>query len=88
VTAARATWRLAPGQLLAHRCWDGEYVLYNDLSGDTHLLGAPAFALLQALGQGPAAEEALAQAIGMPLDATGQLLDQLEALALAEYLPC
>jgi PqqD family protein of HPr-rel-A system len=39
-------WRLMPGQMLAHRGWQDEYVLFNNLSGDTHLLGANAIALL------------------------------------------
>ena len=46
-------WRLAPGQRLLHRCWDGECVLYNDLSGDTHLLDEFALAVLQYLQAGP-----------------------------------
>jgi PqqD family protein of HPr-rel-A system len=42
-------WRLAPGQRLEYRCWDGECLLYNDLSGDTHLLDEFAIALLEQL---------------------------------------
>jgi PqqD family protein of HPr-rel-A system len=26
------------GEPIPFRCWDGEYVVYNPLSGDTHLL--------------------------------------------------
>ena len=32
-------WLLSPGQKLTRHGWEGEYLLYNDLSGDTHLLG-------------------------------------------------
>lgn len=62
------TWRLAPGQRLLHRCWDGECVIYNDLSGDTHLLDEFTFELLQLLQATPHTAAALAAALG--LDAT------------------
>jgi PqqD family protein of HPr-rel-A system len=55
-------WRLAPGQRLLHRCWDGECVLYNDLSGDTHLLDEAALALLQHLQAAPQAAAQLVAA--------------------------
>jgi PqqD family protein of HPr-rel-A system len=58
--AASETWSLRPGQTLQHRQWDGEYVVYNDLSGDTHLLDDAAIVLLQALRTGPATRAALA----------------------------
>jgi PqqD family protein of HPr-rel-A system len=48
-------WRIIPGQELHYREWDEEFVLFNNLSGDTHLLGISAIYLLQAL-QGRAAE--------------------------------
>lgn len=82
--AAAGHWRLAPGQALAHRCWDGEYVVFNDLSGDTHLLAGDAFALLQSLARAPASEAALAGPEGDPT----ALLAELEALSLIEFIPC
>lgn len=42
-------WRIAPGQTLRHHSWGQEAVLYNDLSGDTHLLTVEAISLLVAL---------------------------------------
>jgi PqqD family protein of HPr-rel-A system len=81
-------WRLAPGQRLAHRGWDGEYVLYNDLSGDTHLVGADALRLLQALQRSACAEAALAGALALAGDAVAALLDELEVLSLIEPVPC
>lgn len=52
-------WRIVPGQALLHRGWDGTVVLYNDLSGDTHLLSDEAMALLAALRDGDVAQEEL-----------------------------
>lgn len=84
------SWRLTPGQQLRRRQWDGECVLYNDLSGDTHLLGADALELLLALLAGPADAGALARRLlGAGLDADGPaevdaLLAELEGLALVE----
>jgi PqqD family protein of HPr-rel-A system len=84
------SWRLTPGQQLRRRQWDGECVLYNDLSGDTHLLGADALELLLALLAGPADASALARrllAAGLDADEPAEvdaLLADLEGLALVE----
>lgn len=84
------SWRLTAGQRLQHRHWDGEYVLYNDLSGDTHLLGADALTLLLTLEAGPFdshALQAVLTATGLdgtsPAD-TDSLLEELVQLALVE----
>lgn len=45
-------WRLVPGQSLRHRSWDGQVVLYNEVSGATHLLDEPTLDLLHALRDG------------------------------------
>ncbi|RZJ85217.1 MAG: HPr-rel-A system PqqD family peptide chaperone [Massilia sp.] len=89
-------WRLMSGQLLAYRCWDDEALLYNDLSGATHLLGPAALCVLEALRTGPAAVAALAaslrnefdvdqDSLGEELDA---LLGALARLSLIEPCPC
>lgn len=84
------SWRLTLGQQLRRRQWDGECVLYNDLSGDTHLLGADALELLLALLAGPADAGALARrllAAGLDADEPAEvdaLLAELEGLALVE----
>lgn len=89
-------WRIAPGQSLRHRNWLGEVVLYNDLSGDTHLLDESALHLLQVLQGGPAEERALATSVramfegedGEVDDASvAQMLAELAALALIEPTP-
>jgi PqqD family protein of HPr-rel-A system len=80
-------WRLTPSQSLAHRGWDDEFVVYNDLSGDTHLLGADAMQVLLCLRDGPLAEPAIAQRLGAGPDeheALAVLLAELGALALIE----
>lgn len=96
--APSPVWRLTAGQLIANRTWDGaEYVLYNDLSGDTHLLGADAVELLLLLQQGGADEQALATALtAVRGDAestlatadVAALLAQLSTLSLVEQRPC
>lgn len=75
-----SSWRLAPGQALLHRGWDGAFVLYNDLSGDTHLIADEAMALLLALRDGDMTPEEL----GAP--ALADLLVTLRRLDLIE--PC
>ena len=93
-------WRLIHGQTLQQRRWGDETVLYNDLSGDTHLLGATAICLLQAL-QASAHDEATLIALvcaQLQLDAddaddtvaheTALLLASLCALSLIERRAC
>lgn len=45
------------------REWDGEAVLFNNLSGSTHLLSSTAIWLLEQLWAAPAATTALAAAL-------------------------
>ena len=82
-------WRLAPGQRLVHRCHDGECVLFNDLSGATHLVDDITLDLLQALAEAPQASNDLA---GDPdpdtLAALDELLAGLAALYLIEAVEC
>lgn len=73
-----SSWRLVPGQALLHRGWDGAFVLYNDLSGDTHLLSDDAMALLLALRDGDVAPDELAAPDVADLLATLCRLDLVE----------
>ena len=93
------SWRLTPGQQLLHRCWEGECVLYNDLTGDTHLLGEFALALLELLRAAPMPAAGLAVELGLepgpepaaasdPREALLAVLADLAALHLVETLPC
>jgi len=45
-------WRVLPGQALLHRGWGDEVVIYNDVSGATHLLDSGTMELLLALRDG------------------------------------
>lgn len=89
-------WRVVPGQSLAFREWDGEAVLYNDLSGSTHLLDGGAIEVLQALRQRPADAATLAASLAGRFDAgvdelAAMIEDMLAGLAgldLVEPFPC
>lgn len=89
-------WRLIRGQSLAYRSWDDETVLYNDLSGATHLLGPAALCVLEALRPGPAATAALASRLHAEFDIDDEaledevaaLLGELSRLSLIEPCPC
>ncbi len=86
-------WRVIPGQSLAFREWDGEAVLYNDLSGSTHLLDGGAIEVLQALLPGPADAATLAASLAGRFDADPAALsamidDTLAALASFDLVEC
>lgn len=51
--AFRGAWRLVPGQALLHHGAGDEHLVFNNLSGDTHLLDTPAMKVLRALQAGP-----------------------------------
>lgn len=86
-------WRLMPGLALRYRTWDNEtYVVYNNLSGDTHLTDAAAIEVLELLRHSPAAAQSLVSAL--QLDDTPDSLAQLDGLlaelrgqALIESIP-
>jgi PqqD family protein of HPr-rel-A system len=90
----RRTWRVTPGQTLHWREWDDEVVLYNDLSGSTHLLDGAALDLLQTLLIRPADAGMLAVELADRFDAGGADLaaaidDMLSALGRLDLVePC
>jgi len=55
------------------REWDGEAVLFNDLSGSTHLLSSTAVWLLERLAAAPADMASLAAALDAALAAQARL---------------
>jgi PqqD family protein of HPr-rel-A system len=90
-----AAWRVVPGQTLQHRIWDDECVLYNSLSGDTHLIEASALHVLLALQPEPLSNKALSAALSAALALDPEeaavipaLLEDLKLLALVEEIEC
>lgn len=81
-------------QALHLRSWDDEFVVYNNLSGDTHLLGSAAAQVLLKLHQAPSDAMALAESLASLLHVEmmdeslapqiANLLADLNALALIE----
>ncbi len=60
---------MSAGQSLRRREWDGEAVLFNDLSGATHLLSPVALWLLERLAAAPDDIPGLASALDAELAA-------------------
>ena len=87
-------WRVTPGQALAFRQWDDGLVLFNSLSGATHLLGPGAALLLEVLQDRPAGSNELAAALqaAFELDDTeahAELAAMLAGLAKLDLIePC
>jgi PqqD family protein of HPr-rel-A system len=89
-------WRVVPGQSLVFREWDGEAVLYNDLSGNTHLLDGAAIDVLQALRLRPSDAATLAAGLAGQFEAGADdlsvmiedMLAGLATLDLVEFSPC
>jgi PqqD family protein of HPr-rel-A system len=86
-------WQAVSLQTLRLRTWDDEFVVYNGLSGDTHLLDHAAGQILQTLCATPAEIDALTASLGALWDVDpddefrGQIeriLADLLALALVE----
>ncbi|MFN3397448.1 MAG: HPr-rel-A system PqqD family peptide chaperone [Sulfurimicrobium sp.] len=81
------------GHALHFRSWGDESVVYNSLSGDTHLLGLAAAHVLLKLQQAPSDAVALAESLAPVLQTgfdeelvleTERLLAELDRLALIE----
>lgn len=56
-------WRVISDSALHFRLWDDEFVVYNSLSGDTHLLGSTAAQILLKLQQAPSNVTALSASL-------------------------
>lgn len=75
-------WRVIPGDALRIRFWDNEFVVYNRLSGDTHLLGSTAAHVLLKLQEAPANSVNLAAylAPAMQAEMDNEFVSQIEQL--------
>lgn len=74
-------WSLAFPEKLCFRSWSDEdlSVVYNTLSGDTHLVESPGLEILQLLTESPHSAESLASAL------SGLFQDQ-EPYRLVQYI--
>ena len=91
---AAVTWRLVPADSLCWREWAGELVVFNDLSGNTHLLNPLAGLVLMRLAESRAMFSAaeLTESIGQSeamgpdialIEAVEAVLTDLERFGLA-----
>jgi PqqD family protein of HPr-rel-A system len=90
-------WRLTPSQAVSYCSWDDdEWVFYNNLSGDTHLLGSVAAQVLLELRQSSLNALHLTEALAKRLQAENvtdkefsfqidHLLNELNTLGLIEF---
>jgi len=86
-------WRVISEHALHFCSWDDEFIVYNSLSGDTHLLGSTAANVLLKLQQIPSDAITLAESLAPMLQAKmddelvfqiDHLLAELNTLALIE----
>jgi PqqD family protein of HPr-rel-A system len=86
-------WRIIRPDALSWRCWDGDYVIFNALSGMTHTLDVTAGAVFELALRGPATADELRGRLaaflgaGAPAALGGaveETLARLDALGLAE----
>ena len=87
-------WRRPGPAVLHYRQWQDDVVLFNEMSGATHLLTPEALVVLQHMGTGPTSESALAAILRERFEVdeatlahdVAELLEQLFSLNLIE--PC
>ena len=91
--APETRWRLTVAEPFPLRCWDGDYVVYNSLSGDTHLLDIVSGHVLTRILESPARASELRSRVAafleVPNDAAvdvqvKEILDALDDLGLIE----
>lgn len=89
-------WQVISDQAVNTCSWDGEFVFYNKLSGDTHLLGSMVSQILLELRQSPSNVLLLTEALAPRLQAKmvtyeefsfqiEHLLNELNTLGLIEF---
>ena len=86
-------WRIIDGGALQFRCWDDEWVVYNTLTGDAHLLEAATVEILLALQRNPSDMLSLARFLADSwqcemnedfLEEIDRTLSDMRALSLVE----
>ena len=89
----REIWRVSSGNDIAIRYWDGDFVVFNSLSGETHLLDIVSGKVLSRIMEGPASPFEIQSEIADFLDVENQqdltnaieeILNRLEDAGLVE----
>jgi PqqD family protein of HPr-rel-A system len=83
---AARLWRLPCRVQLSLRQWDGDFAVFNPLSGHTHILDYIAAALLQALADGPRSEAQLQHSLAVELELSDGSPLQAQLCALLTQL--
>ena len=92
-TDVSVAWQGVAGTILAIRYWGGDYVVYNPLSGNTHILDIATGELLKAIVNERMTTHdvcrCLAQFLEVPdgadvADSVGRILNHLDELGLIE----
>ncbi len=87
------TWMIAAGQKLLWRYWEGDYVVFGSLSGETHTLDIASGKSLERIMSGPSTREDIRSEIANLLEvendaelanAVDQILLHLEDAGLIE----
>ena len=87
-------WRLIDDNALQFRAWNEEFVVYNALSGDTHVLEIPAAEVLLLLQRGPMDLSSIAQGLARKwqcelgqtfLNELEMTLSEMHTLSLVEH---
>jgi PqqD family protein of HPr-rel-A system len=75
-------WQLISNQAVKLRSWDTEFVVYNSLSGDTHLIGPTAAHILIRLQQAPTDAGSLADVLSRAwqVDPSEELVLQIDEI--------
>ena len=90
------TWQVSGAGKLHWRCWEGEYVVFNPLSGDTHLLDVVAAGVLMDILDNPSTTgDLVGRAAGFLEVESGEalssyvkdILQKLDELGLIEAVP-
>ena len=86
-------WRIPADQEILWRHWEGDYVIFNSLSGETHILDIVSGKVLKRIMNGPSTTEDIRSEIGDFLEvrndselarAVDKILNGLEDTGLVE----
>lgn len=94
--SGNTVWKVSGAGKLHWRCWDGDYVVFNPLSGDTHLLDIVAGGVLMNILAGPSTTDALTRKAAAFLEVDSgedlssyvkDIIVRLDGLGLIEPVP-